>query len=253
VAPDLLRRAMGKKKPEEMAKHRDIFVEGAEKNGLARAKADELFSQMEKFAGYGFNKSHAAAYALVAYQTAYFKAHHPAAFMAANLSLVMDDTDKVKSLYDDTLAQKIAMLPPDVNASATASSRSTREAIRFGLGAVKGTGRRRSRPSSRHARAAGRSGPLRLRAPRGQAPRQPPRRRGARARRARSTRSTRGARRCSRRWASRSDAASAPRRAARRCRCSARRRRRAADALVATREWTEAERLIQEKARSASI
>src|SRR3989440_10737439 len=79
---DLLRRAMGKKKPEEMAKHRDIFVEGAQKNALARNKADELFGLMEKFAGYGFNKSHAAAYALVAYQAAYFKAHHPAAVMA---------------------------------------------------------------------------------------------------------------------------------------------------------------------------
>jgi DNA polymerase-3 subunit alpha len=137
---DLLRRAMGKKKPEEMATHRDIFVAGAEKNGLARAKADDLFTQMEKFAGYGFNKSHAAAYALVAYQTAYFKAHHPAAFMAANLSLVMDDTDKVKSLYDDTLAQKIAILAPDVNASGYRFEPVDARSIRFGLGAVKGTG-----------------------------------------------------------------------------------------------------------------
>jgi DNA polymerase-3 subunit alpha len=137
---DLLRRAMGKKKPEEMAKHRDIFVAGAEKNGLARNKADELFGLMEKFAGYGFNKSHAAAYALVAYQTAYFKAHHPAAFMAANLSLVMDDTDKVKSLYDDTLAQKIAILPPDVNASGYRFEPVDARSIRFGLGAIKGTG-----------------------------------------------------------------------------------------------------------------
>ena len=87
-AADLLRRAMGKKKPEEMAKHRDVFAAGAQANGLMRAKAMQLFDLMEKFAGYGFNKSHAAAYALVAYQTAYFKAHHPAAFMAANLSLV---------------------------------------------------------------------------------------------------------------------------------------------------------------------
>ena len=137
---DLLRRAMGKKKPEEMAKHRDIFVDGAQKNGLARAKADELFGLMEKFAGYGFNKSHAAAYALVAYQTAYFKAHHPAAFMAANLSLVMDDTDKVKSLYDDTLAQKIAVLPPDINASVYRFEPVDTRSVRFGLGAVKGTG-----------------------------------------------------------------------------------------------------------------
>jgi DNA polymerase-3 subunit alpha len=137
---DLLRRAMGKKKPEEMAKHRDVFVEGATRNGLARAKADQLFGLMEKFAGYGFNKSHAAAYALVAYQTAYFKAHHPAAFMAANLSLVMDDTDKVKSLYDDTLAQKLAVLPPDVNASHYRFEPVDETRIRFGLGAIKGTG-----------------------------------------------------------------------------------------------------------------
>ena len=98
---DLLRRAMGKKNVEEMAKQRDIFVAGAEANHLTRVKATHLFDLMEKFAGYGFNKSHAAAYALIAYQTAYFKARHPAAFMAANLSLVMDDTDKVRELRDD--------------------------------------------------------------------------------------------------------------------------------------------------------
>ena len=112
---DLLRRAMGKKNPEEMAEHRGIFREGAGKNGLKEAKADELFDLMEKFAGYGFNKSHAAAYALVAYQTAYFKAHHPAAFMAANLSATMDDTDKVKQFYEDALANGLHVLPPDIN------------------------------------------------------------------------------------------------------------------------------------------
>ena len=116
-AADLLRRAMGKKKPEEMAQQRDIFVAGAEKNGVQRNRATQLFDLMEKFAGYGFNKSHAAAYALIAYQTAYFKAHHPAAFMAANLSLVMDDTDKVRALYDDAVANGLSVLPPDVNAS----------------------------------------------------------------------------------------------------------------------------------------
>ncbi|HET8764757.1 MAG TPA: DNA polymerase III subunit alpha, partial [Rhodanobacter sp.] len=137
---DLLRRAMGKKKVEEMVKHRAIFREGAAKDGLSGDKADAIFDLMEKFAGYGFNKSHAAAYALVSYQTAYFKAHHPAAFMAANLSLVMDDTDKVKSLYDDTLAQKIAILPPDVNASGYRFEPVDTRSIRFGLGAVKGTG-----------------------------------------------------------------------------------------------------------------
>src|SRR3954447_10489176 len=94
---DLLRRAMGKKKAEEMAQHRGIFREGAGKNGLTPEKADEIFDLMEKFAGYGFNKSHAAAYALVAFQTAYFKAHHTAAFMAANMSAIMDDTEKCNS------------------------------------------------------------------------------------------------------------------------------------------------------------
>ena len=96
---DLLRRAMNKKKkPEEMAKHRVIFGEGAAKNGLTVQQATVLFDDMEKFAGYGFNKSHSAAYALLAYQTAYFKRHHTAAFMAANMSAVMNDTDKVRQL-----------------------------------------------------------------------------------------------------------------------------------------------------------
>ncbi|MCC6868606.1 MAG: DNA polymerase III subunit alpha [Burkholderiales bacterium] len=137
---DLLRRAMGKKKPEEMAKHRGIFVAGAAKNGVAEAKATQLFDLMEKFAGYGFNKSHAAAYALVAYHTAYFKAHHPAPFMAANLSLVMDDTDKVRGLRDDALAQGLAILPPDVNASNYRFEPVDEKRIRYGLGGVKGTG-----------------------------------------------------------------------------------------------------------------
>src|SRR5258706_7666979 len=104
---DLLRRAMGKKDQAAMDRQRDIFVAGAEKNGLARAKAAQLFELMQKFAGYGFNKSHAAAYALIAFQTAYFKAHHPAAFMAANLSAIMDDTDKVQQFHEDTIANKL--------------------------------------------------------------------------------------------------------------------------------------------------
>ncbi len=137
---DLLRRAMGKKKKEEMDQQRSIFVAGAEKTGLSHGKAEQLFDLMAKFADYGFNKSHSAAYALVAYKTAYFKAHHPAAFMAANLSLVMDDTDKVKSFYDDTLAQKLAILPPDINASRYRFEPVDERSIRFGLGAVKGTG-----------------------------------------------------------------------------------------------------------------
>jgi DNA polymerase III subunit alpha len=137
---DLLRRAMGKKKPEEMAQHRMIFREGAAKNGLTESKADELFDLMEKFAGYGFNKSHAAAYALVAYQTAYMKAHHPSAFMAANMSAVMADTDKVQQLFDDAVRNGLKMLPPDVNASAYRFVPLDAHSIRYGLGAIKGTG-----------------------------------------------------------------------------------------------------------------
>ncbi|HEV2218973.1 MAG TPA: DNA polymerase III subunit alpha, partial [Casimicrobiaceae bacterium] len=137
---DLLRRAMGKKKKEEMDQQRSVFVAGAEKNGLSHGKSEQLFDLMAKFADYGFNKSHSAAYALVAYQTAYFKAHHPAAFMAANLSLVMDDTDKVKAFYDDAVAQGLAILPPDVNTSRYRFEPVDARSIRFGLGAVKGTG-----------------------------------------------------------------------------------------------------------------
>jgi DNA polymerase-3 subunit alpha len=137
---DLLRRAMGKKKPEEMAQQRDIFVVGAQKNGLSRAKATQLFDLMEKFAGYGFNKSHAAAYALLAYQTAYMKAHHRSAFLAANLSAVMDDTDKVRQFYDDTLANGLAILPPDINASEYRFTPVDEQRIRYGLGGVRGTG-----------------------------------------------------------------------------------------------------------------
>jgi DNA polymerase-3 subunit alpha len=137
---DLLRRAMGKKKPEEMALQRDSFVEGAQKKGLARGKATQLFDLMEKFAGYGFNKSHAAAYALLAYQTAYMKAHHAAAFAAANLSAVMDDTDKVRQFHEDALANGLAILPPDVNSSEYRFVPVDRATIRYGLGAVRGTG-----------------------------------------------------------------------------------------------------------------
>lgn len=137
---DLLRRAMGKKKAEEMAKHRELFREGAAKNGLTAEKADEIFDLMEKFAGYGFNKSHAAAYALLAYYTAWLKAHHPAEFMAANMSLAMDDTDKVKIMYDDCLANGLAVLPPDVNVSAYRFEPADAKTVRYGLGAVKGSG-----------------------------------------------------------------------------------------------------------------
>jgi DNA polymerase III subunit alpha len=147
---DMLRRAMGKKKAEEMAEHREIFRAGAAKDGLSAEKADEIFDLMEKFAGYGFNKSHAAAYALLSYHTAYLKAHHTAAFMAANLSLAMDDTDKIKILVEDAIEVcKLTLLPPDINYSdyrfvpegpppSVTGKRVTN--IRYGLGAVKGSG-----------------------------------------------------------------------------------------------------------------
>jgi DNA polymerase-3 subunit alpha len=143
---DLLRRAMGKKKAEEMAEHRQIFRDGAAKDGLSNDKADEIFDLMEKFAGYGFNKSHAAAYALLSYHTAYLKAHHPAAFMAANLSLAMDDTDKIKILVEDALEVcKLTLLPPDINHSdyrfmPVGVPGKKAKQIRYGLGAVKGSG-----------------------------------------------------------------------------------------------------------------
>jgi len=138
---DLLRRAMGKKKPEEMAKQRDIFVKGAVERGMTEDGANEVFNQMEKFAGYGFNKSHAAAYALVAYHTAYLKAHFPAEFMAATLSAVMADTDKVQLFCDDVVhTLKLGMLPPDVNHSYYRFVPVSTKEIRFGLGAIKGTG-----------------------------------------------------------------------------------------------------------------
>jgi DNA polymerase-3 subunit alpha len=140
-AADLLRRAMGKKLPEEMAKQRDIFVAGAQKNGLQRNRAMQLFDLMEKFAGYGFNKSHAAAYALLAYQTAYMKSHHGAAFMAANMSAVMDDTDKLRQFRDDAVASGLAIVPPDINASGHRFVPVDLKTVRYGLGAVRGTGR----------------------------------------------------------------------------------------------------------------
>jgi DNA polymerase-3 subunit alpha len=147
---DMLRRAMGKKKAEEMAEHREIFRAGAAKDGLSTAKADEIFDLMEKFAGYGFNKSHAAAYALLSYHTAYLKVHHTAAFMAANMSLAMEDTDKIKILVEDSLdICKLTLLPPDVNESQfrfvpEGAPRSVTGKqvtnIRYGLGGVKGAG-----------------------------------------------------------------------------------------------------------------
>ncbi len=137
---DLLRRAMGKKKVEEMAQQRDIFEAGAIQNGLDKEKAVELFRLMEKFAGYGFNKSHAAAYALIAYQTAYLKTHYPAEFMAACLSADMDDTDKVFGFIGDSLVNGLTILPPDINHSEYRFVPTEEKTVRYGLGAIKGTG-----------------------------------------------------------------------------------------------------------------
>jgi DNA polymerase-3 subunit alpha len=146
---DLLRRAMGKKKPEEMAKHRELFQQGAREKGYDPNLAIKLFDLMEKFAGYGFNKSHSAAYALIAYQTAWLKAHHPAEFLAATLSSDMDDTDKVQTFWRDALDNGVHVLPPDINASGYRFEPVPDEhskkglpprTIGYGLGAIKGTG-----------------------------------------------------------------------------------------------------------------
>ncbi len=137
---DMLRRAMGKKKAEEMAEQRSIFVAGAAKNGIEEKKANEIFDTMEKFAGYGFNKSHAAAYSLVAYQTAYLKCHFPAAFMASTMTSEMVNTDKVSFFYQDALQQGLAILPPDINSSLFRFTPVDEKTIAYGLGAVKGTG-----------------------------------------------------------------------------------------------------------------
>ncbi len=137
---DMLRRAMGKKKPEIMARERSTFVEGAEKRGVDGRVAGEIFDLIEKFAGYGFNKSHSAAYALVSYQTAWLKAHYPAAFMCAVLGADMDHTDKVVTMIDECERMGIKLMPPDVNASAYDFTVVDDSSIRYGLGAIKGVG-----------------------------------------------------------------------------------------------------------------
>ncbi|MFA6312634.1 MAG: DNA polymerase III subunit alpha [Sterolibacterium sp.] len=137
---DLLRRAMGKKKAEEMAQQRAIFTEGAIKRGVEEKLATHLFDLMEKFAEYGFNKSHSAAYALVAFQTAWLKHYHAAAFMAATLSSELADTDKVQLFHQDSIANGIAFLPPDINAGGIRFEPVDARTIRYGLGAIKGTG-----------------------------------------------------------------------------------------------------------------
>ncbi len=137
---DMLRRAMGKKKPEEMAKQRATFTEGSVANNIDEAIATYIFDLMEKFAGYGFNKSHSAAYALVAYQTAWLKAHYPAAFMAAVLSSDMDNTDKVVVLIEECREMKLTIRPPDINLSEHKFTVNDQGEIVYGLGAIKGVG-----------------------------------------------------------------------------------------------------------------
>ncbi|MBE2163400.1 DNA polymerase III subunit alpha [Acinetobacter oleivorans] len=137
---DLLRRAMGKKKPEEMVKQRQIFLEGAAEKGIDESTANHIFDYMEKFAGYGFNKSHAAAYALVAYHTAWLKAHYPAEFMAAVMTSEMQNTDSVVFLIDDCRNNNLEVLPPSVNMSTYHFHASNDKTIVYGLGAIKGVG-----------------------------------------------------------------------------------------------------------------
>jgi len=139
---DLLRRAMGKKIPEEMDKQRSVFVEGATKRGVKEKTATYVFDLIDKFSGYGFNRSHSAAYALLAYQTAWLKAHYPAAFMAAVLSADMDNTDKVVSLVDECRAMKLEVLPPNINVSRYkfTVADDQNKSIHYGLGAIKGAG-----------------------------------------------------------------------------------------------------------------
>jgi len=138
---DILRRAMGKKKASEMAKQRLVFVDGASKRGIDDDLANYIFDQMETFAGYGFNKSHSAAYALIAYQTAWLKAHYPAAFMAAVLSADMDTTDKIAGFISECRKMDLHVLPPDINLSSYAFKMTGPQAISYGLGAIKGIGR----------------------------------------------------------------------------------------------------------------
>lgn len=136
---DILRRAMGKKKPEEMEKQKEAFIKGAISNGIPESKAERLFDLMAFFAEYGFNKSHSAAYAYLAYQTAFLKAHFPVEFMAANLSADMGDTDRIVKLINECKNMSISILPPDINLSDREFKIDGRS-IRFGLEAVKGVG-----------------------------------------------------------------------------------------------------------------
>lgn len=138
---DLLRRAMGKKKPEEMAKQRSIFKEGAEKQGINGELATKIFDLVEKFAGYGFNKSHSAAYALVSYQTLWLKAHYPSEFMAAVMTADMDNTDKIVGLVDECLHMGLKINPPDINSGLYHFHVNEKNEIVYGIGAIKGVGK----------------------------------------------------------------------------------------------------------------
>ncbi len=137
---DLLRRAMGKKKPEEMAAQRATFEEGARKQGIDSDLAMKIFDLVEKFAGYGFNKSHSAAYALVSYQTLWLKAHYPAEFMAAVMTSEMDNTDKIVGFYDECINMGLTVVPPDINSGKHRFSVNEKGEIVYGLGAIKGVG-----------------------------------------------------------------------------------------------------------------
>lgn len=137
---DMLRRAMGKKKPEEMAKQRAVFQSGAENNGVDGELAMKIFDLVEKFAGYGFNKSHSAAYALVSYQTLWLKTHFPAEFMAAVMTADMDNTEKVVGLVDECMRMGLTVLPPDINSGLYRFNVDDTGAIVYGIGAIKGVG-----------------------------------------------------------------------------------------------------------------
>lgn len=137
---DMLRRAMGKKKLEEMVQQRELFRAGAAKQNISQEKADEVFDLMEKFAGYGFNKSHAAAYSLLAYHTGWLKVHYTAEFYAANMTIEMGDTDKLRVLYGDALEMGITFEAPDVNRGVYRFEPVTDQSVRYGLGAIKGSG-----------------------------------------------------------------------------------------------------------------
>ena len=137
---DLLRRAMGKKKPEEMERQREIFIDGATERGIAQGSAAHIFGLIEKFAGYGVNKSHSAAYALLSYQTAWLKTYYPAEFMSAALSADMEHTDKVVILVREAKSMGLDIAPPDINRGELKFSVAKDGSIMYGLGAIKGVG-----------------------------------------------------------------------------------------------------------------